>query len=341
MSDNVTYTAEDIRRYLEGKMPPAQMHALEKAALSDPFLADALEGMELQSDNDKFNADVHDLHTRLAARVKAKRGALVLMDNLWWKIAAVLIIVATGVAVIIFTGNRNKSDQYEIAKTESKPEDNRKVKKQENIVIPQSADSENVKQAQPANATKKEVATKKSGQKISPAAQEEKPVQFDRAEPKAFAKAEEANVQEDVEALKRPSASSAPSAPAAESVSKESDSMFDEVIVVGYNKGKSDKIRSKTVIAGRSEKRVTPGNGWDEFQRYIEDSTKIITADSVFTGEEHLAFTIGDDGLPESIKILRSVSPSHDKEAIRLLQNGPAWKVTKGRKREIRLKLIF
>ena len=195
-----------------------------------------------------------------------------------------------------------------------------------------------MKQAQPANATKKEVATKKSGQKISPAAQEEKPVQFDRAEPKAFAKAEEANVQEDVEALKRPSASSAP---AAESVSKESDSMFDEVIVFGNNQGKSDKIRSKTVIAGRSEKRVTPGNGWDEFQRYIEDSTKIITADSVFTGEEHLAFTIGDDGLPESIKILRSVSPSHDKEAIRLLQNGPAWKVTKGRKREIRLKLIF
>ncbi|MBT1686614.1 hypothetical protein [Dawidia soli] len=34
----------DIERYLNGELSPAEMHALEKKALYDPFLADALEG---------------------------------------------------------------------------------------------------------------------------------------------------------------------------------------------------------------------------------------------------------------------------------------------------------
>src|SRR5687768_14460319 len=38
------YTAEDFERYYSGGMTPAERHRLEKAALDDPFLADALEG---------------------------------------------------------------------------------------------------------------------------------------------------------------------------------------------------------------------------------------------------------------------------------------------------------
>ena len=41
---NKIYTADDFARYHAGTMPAGEMHALEKAALEDPFLADALEG---------------------------------------------------------------------------------------------------------------------------------------------------------------------------------------------------------------------------------------------------------------------------------------------------------
>src|SRR6476659_1675010 len=41
-----TFTAQDIERYYNGQMPAAEMHALEKAALEDPFLADAMEGYQ-------------------------------------------------------------------------------------------------------------------------------------------------------------------------------------------------------------------------------------------------------------------------------------------------------
>jgi len=41
---HINYTYADIRRYYEGQMSPAERHALEAAALEDPFLADAVDG---------------------------------------------------------------------------------------------------------------------------------------------------------------------------------------------------------------------------------------------------------------------------------------------------------
>jgi hypothetical protein len=41
---HIIYTAEDILEYLSGKLSPSEMHAMEKAALDDPFLAEAMEG---------------------------------------------------------------------------------------------------------------------------------------------------------------------------------------------------------------------------------------------------------------------------------------------------------
>jgi len=272
------------------------------------------------------------------------------MNNLWWKAAAILIIIVTGVAIIIFTADKNRVDRDEIVKTENKVnEDDGKVTEQANAITPKTADTENLKQVQPSNAAEKKVTRQK--EKPPASTEAENPVLFNKSETKEVTKDEE-EVQDNVAAPKKAPAAAAaadtfpaqverPVAGAESAQSKEPDSMFDEVIVVGTNNGESSKMKSKTVIARRFEKRVMPENGWDEFQQYIEDSTKITTADSVFTGEEHVAFTIGDDGLPESIHILRSISPSHDKEAIRLLENGPTWKVTKGARREIRLKLIF
>jgi hypothetical protein len=43
-NDNKSYGVSDFERYYSGGMTAQEMHALEKAALDDPFLADALEG---------------------------------------------------------------------------------------------------------------------------------------------------------------------------------------------------------------------------------------------------------------------------------------------------------
>ena len=56
----------DIEKYLRNELSPAERHALEKKALSDPFLADALEGGESFPD---FSTDVQKLNASLNERI--------------------------------------------------------------------------------------------------------------------------------------------------------------------------------------------------------------------------------------------------------------------------------
>lgn len=85
---NPAYTAADIQRYLKGEMSAREMHELEKAALDDPFLADALEGFGTEPAADQHLADLHE---RLDARVRTTDRKPILMP--WMRIAAAVILL--------------------------------------------------------------------------------------------------------------------------------------------------------------------------------------------------------------------------------------------------------
>ena len=52
--NNNQYSAEYIRKYLDGQLSDQDMQALEKAALEDPFLADAIEGYRRKPETCRF-----------------------------------------------------------------------------------------------------------------------------------------------------------------------------------------------------------------------------------------------------------------------------------------------
>ena len=117
----INYTAADIEKYWKGKLSPAEMHAMEKAAMDDPFLADALEGYKNAS-----LADLDSLKERLDKRVRA----VVPIINLnrkrftWVRVAAaVIIIVGVGLLVqqLVFN-DRNKDSIAILEKDDKKPE---------------------------------------------------------------------------------------------------------------------------------------------------------------------------------------------------------------------------
>ena len=62
----IQFSAADIERYHKGLMNAKEMHAIEKAAMDDPFLADALDGYNLQGVN--VSADLNELKKRLDER---------------------------------------------------------------------------------------------------------------------------------------------------------------------------------------------------------------------------------------------------------------------------------
>lgn len=98
-SQHIThYTAADIQRYLGGNMSASEMHAMEKAALDDPFLADAIEGMDqaIQSLGEApVNQNLQELRTAIAEKVRPASGRVRRMA--WWKItAAAVVVIAAG-----------------------------------------------------------------------------------------------------------------------------------------------------------------------------------------------------------------------------------------------------
>ncbi len=94
---------DDIQKYLRGEMSAAEMHALEKKALSDPFLADALEGAESIGAKE-FAADL----TELDRRILKGKG-----KNSWFwplRIAASFLVI-TAAALLVY--NSFSPDQPE------------------------------------------------------------------------------------------------------------------------------------------------------------------------------------------------------------------------------------
>lgn len=117
-----TFTAANIEKYHKGQLSPKEMHALEKAALDDPFLADALEGYALAGID--VNADIAELEKRLAD--KTEKGKVIPIDgsnrsSFTWLRAAVMIVVIVGAGLLVYQFAFNKKSN-EIALTKSPDE---------------------------------------------------------------------------------------------------------------------------------------------------------------------------------------------------------------------------
>ena len=86
------YTIRDIDRYVRGELSPQEMHALEKMALSDPILADALEG-STQISPDEWNEDLRNLRQDLEKASSPKKSNLHILRSWPLKIAASITLI--------------------------------------------------------------------------------------------------------------------------------------------------------------------------------------------------------------------------------------------------------
>jgi hypothetical protein len=68
-NQHIHYSKSAIEKYLQGKMTHAEMYALEKAALQDPFLADAIEGFAI-SDFQKANDAIENTNFLIQSNIQ-------------------------------------------------------------------------------------------------------------------------------------------------------------------------------------------------------------------------------------------------------------------------------
>ncbi|MEP7144597.1 MAG: TonB family protein [Ferruginibacter sp.] len=113
--NNIIYTAEDIQKYLSGKLGPAEMHAMERAALDDAFLAEAMEGYEGMQAED-WERQLLSLKNNFIKAQPAKVLALEpVARHTFWKIAAAILVIFGGVTITYILTTKEYPENNSIA----------------------------------------------------------------------------------------------------------------------------------------------------------------------------------------------------------------------------------
>lgn len=119
---NTGYTARDIEKYFSGKLTALQMHQMEKDALDDPFLSEAMEGYGAMSDKE-WEKQLALARLQMAeAGTGAKVVAMHRSTGRWWKAAAAVMLIGSGATLTYLLTSKNNSEEKtgpQIAKVET------------------------------------------------------------------------------------------------------------------------------------------------------------------------------------------------------------------------------
>ena len=401
------YSAEDIQRYHEGKMSGAEMHALEKAALEDPFLSDALEGFAHASTP---STDLKEIQQRIATRTGKKRKAGVVRLPVYMRIAALVLLLA-GAGWILFQVQRNDTDNLalESDKTErSEPEvevsvpsgtsledtfrnegalprnRNVAVSKRQTTSPPQEvaaakmeslpnteADQMSLSSSAITDSLPRDAAAQKEVAGVARTMQEQAVAPASQATPNNVFRGQV------VDANNRPIPHVNIITTNREQTTADNNGYFslvtpDSVVnatvsAIGYGTNRtyfntlvperkivlqeSPESLSEVVVTGSSTKKrsalpgrveiidsLIPEPGWIHFNQYIHQQlNKNKEAANSPDGEVELSFNINNIGRPVNIRVEKSLCPSCDAEAVRLLKAGPRWKGNTRKKGRVKI----
>ncbi len=361
--NNKKYNAIDLARYHSGAMSPEEMHALEKAALEDPFLADALDGYVYSKDAE---AELKQIRIRLEEKRNQKKVFTIssLSSGTWWKIAAMFILFA-GVGYFFYATNSKKGTSLEVKNDATKKQNTASVSAakgdttatKDNLAFekPPSGKNENSTAKLPAPNTKsieasplrktlpEEIRTEKekntSDEHLADKKENTITMNSDKAIPSNII------VKDSGEKSFFPSSDTTALVAASPGMyNRDNDNTaamnkknatLNEVVITGYGtQRKKDMTGSVTeALQGKvsgvqiSTASPYPKDGKEKFDQYIKDNA-VPVFDSTgerITSNILLSFTLNKKRKPAHIKVLESSCRACEKEAIRLLEDGPDW----------------
>ena len=401
---NKTYTAEDFARYYAGAMTDNEMHVLEKAALEDPFLEDALEGY---AHAHAVENDIAELQARLTEKQKNKKVFFIssVAQSKWWRIAAMFIVIA-GAGYFFYRVN-SVSKEHSLAKNEIKASTEKKANiapgktdsaiVKDDIAFENQTESKFAQKEEPAfpkepRREKEIIAPVQKSESVQAPSQDNKlkdGISSDSRLKEAYKKEVSKDADLEVEKeyvlkgkvtdenghavpfasitdkardkvavtdtagrflFRSKDSSMQATASAAGYASKDvklkndtpstiamnkTNAGLNEVVVTALGKRKqlkepayaSKALNGKVPGVQITSPGLQPSGGKEKFDRYLEENLTLTYDENnePLTGEVVLSFTINKKGRPKNIKVVRSSCEPCEKEAINLLENGPAW----------------
>ena len=430
------YSAEDIQRYLKGHMSAQEMHAIETAALDDPFLADAIEGFEMAiagGNEELINKDLNELKNKFSKGSSYRTRVVPINRGPWWQIAAAAMILFT-IGLAIYnnrpepgdTGNalaineKKKTDTSRVqqpeqerssalstfmdtqnipdkkippvtsepskdiasapvsskdetgSKNQNKYEDSKDdrvtqtieradKRKEESFNKPPAAENNNInKQPSIASSGNSEIKASRnneladqinnfSGRVVDPnnnplanaslqVLQNRTSLVTDQSGTFNFsARDTVVDIQVGLVGFEQRNFRLKNSISPSNLVLEPAKQNLDEVVVSGYgNRRKKDVTKATVKVQD-----AVPQIGWIEYEKYLENNKKSPDANPLMKGEVVVSFQVKRPAVLSDYKIEKSLSADYDAEAIRLIREGPGWKLLHGYRTRITVIVKF
>lgn len=303
----IVYDGAYLERYRKGELSAAESHALEKASLEDPLLAEALEGFHGASRDPK--PELEFLKQWVNERVEENQAAIRFLPKNrsmapFLRVAAVFLgLIGAAWMTYLFWINPT---QPQLAKSNSK-------------VPVQTSPAPVPNTPSPTATTTPTTQSPPTNEKMPVAAApitDPAPPQPKIASVKMSADAVESNV---------PLATPAP---------------VSEAMVESAPK---EKIAAKSVpeVDASLADDATPVGGWTAFETYMQRSRQAAPSANNTNANPVvvLSFGIGQDGRPQDIQVVNSAGTFYDEKAKELLNKGPNWQPGKnGKRTELRVR---
>ena len=323
-----------LERYRRGELSPAEAHALEKAALEDPFLADALEGFRLASLD--TTADLSMLRSRLNDRMDANQAVVRQLPKTrffspFMRVAAMLFLLigAGWFSYVFWIGPRESA----LANNKAAP-----PPAAEPRIIAESIPGQGPippTAPPPTPAKEPELVQNVSDQIIRPAQVplETREMSTDKPEEDLIVKAEEPLASSETKQIEVVSANNTVKdldKVNAEVAQKELDLATSRQATAMTLTAKEKSLKRSKMDIQRADK-PEPVAGWAAYEDYLygngsRKSVAPTASNTVTRWEVLLSFEVDDKGRPTEIRVEESGGTYYDGAAKKLLVEGPDWK---------------
>lgn len=305
---------DDIKRYHSGDMTPEERHALEREALNDPFLADALEGTEgLPAEN--FVREVAELNRQVELRVHRSARP-------WWqqslRIAAAILMLALATYGIILIWPDTRPGPIALEQPVEQKTFSPELLPGSSDTLPISSTYQSAQQSEPQSTVNKRqplsegVADKKVSDEQLTMAEEKAEARHDMPLAAITEEAEQLKASEKAAAGAQPQ----PAVPAMQLRSEPATNESDEVIITN---------RQRAFTPGFSA--AHPEGGLQAYRQYLEQSLQYPreALERKVEGRVVVEFVVEPDGSLSNMKVIQSVGSGLDEELMRLIREGPRW----------------
>lgn len=280
---------EEIEKYFLGKMSSAEMHALEEAALNDPFLAEAMEGYHDQQNNwSEIKKNASFLDQDLTTKATKKKAPIFFINPVLLRVAAIFIVLFLAGGIAWYTWFRENPATTILADnpTPQNFQNDTITQSQDTTLLADNKSSQGKTETQKSSTQRTDISVEKDSKNIAQAA----PVK----------EMQEKMQADSIEGFYPKSAASKADAPL---LFSQKELAFDTL---------------PTTVGGR-----------DAFNKYVNERAnfyKKILSNNYISGIVKIDFEISKSGQPLNYKIVQSLSPTMDSLATKILDEGPLWK---------------